>query len=130
MTRSNSTSLAKIGKASTPLFAGEFHHAVTETRNTRIECKSLILSLNKQFSELKTSVDLLSSLLAELRSKNSVILSDLTTLQKRVRTLETTSKNDTKVSQLIYERGKCVCNIVVHGLFDSIETSPFARITP
>lgn len=84
------------------------------------------MSLNKKCSDLKTSVDSLASQIVDLWPKSSVIRSNLTTLQEKVRVLEATSRSDTHLPQQLQEldeRGKCQCNIVVHGLSESSEST-------
>lgn len=134
MTRSNSATATKTSKvtlpAPTPLSAEEFRLAFAEIQNTQKQCKTLCASLNKMFGELKNSVDLLSSQLAEIRSENTVIKSDITTLQERVSSLENASKSDSLLPNLlseISEREKSLFNIVVHGLSESSENSPSSR---
>ncbi|XP_050529713.1 uncharacterized protein LOC126899159 [Daktulosphaira vitifoliae] len=134
ITRSNSATAAKASKATlsapTPLSAEEFRLAFAEIQSTQKQCKTLCASLNKMFSELKNSVDLLSSQLAEIRAENTTIKSDITNLQERISALETASKNDSVLPNLlseISEREKSLFNIVVHGLSESSETSPSSR---
>lgn len=130
--RSNSATskVLKVPPPSAALTAEEFRLAFSEIQNAQKQCKSLCVSLNKMFNELKNSVDAFSSQLAEIRSENTSLKSDITFLQERLSTLESSAKKDTQLPELlneISEREKCLYNIVVHGLPDSLETSPSSR---
>lgn len=86
--------------------------------------------MNKMFSELKISVDSVSSQLAKIHSENSTMKSDITTLQERLSTLESYAKKDIQFPELLNEISEleiCHYNIVVHGLPESLEISPSTR---
>lgn len=82
------------------------------------------------FSEPKNSVYYFSSQLTEIRSERSAMKSDICIFQERFFSLESSSKNDYQLSELlnkILECEKCLYNIVVHSLLESPETSPSSR---
>jgi peptidoglycan hydrolase CwlO-like protein len=103
-TRSASTS--STGKptiasnaSSTPLTSEEFHAVISTIQKTQNDTlahyKSFSSSLNTKLNELKTSVDLLSSQIVQLKSENASLRLDLTALNNKVLALES---NETKTS--------------------------------
>lgn len=141
-TRSTSSASA-TGSAAPPLSADEFRRTIagiTKTQNlTLSQCKNLSISLDSKFNELKTIVDLLTSQMGELRSENASLRADLASLEMRVATLESSATNfsprDNNVNhvpnllQELSEREKSMFNVVVHGLPESTQLLPAARIS-
>jgi len=128
-----------LSSPSALLSSDEFQRAIrdiTKTQNeTLVQCKSLRVSFNSKFDELKASINTITSQLGELRSENATLRVDLTSLERRVTTMESNpmpSDNVNHVSNLLQElsdREKCLSNIVVHGLPESTQLLPAARIS-
>lgn len=112
---------------------------IVKTQNeTLAQCKNLSVSFNSKFEELKASVDSITSQLGELRSETASLRVDLTSLERRVATVESNptnvmpSDNVNHVPNLLQElsdREKCLSNIVVHGLPESTRLLPADRIS-
>jgi len=131
-----------LSSPSALLSSDEFQRAIrdiTKTQNeTLVQCKSLRVFFNSKFDELKASVNTITSQLGELRSENATLRVDLTSLERRVTTMESNpinvipSDNVNHVPNLLQElsdREKCLSNIVVHGLPEFIQLLPAAKIS-
>jgi outer membrane murein-binding lipoprotein Lpp len=99
-----------------------------KTQNeTLAQCKLLCESQNAKFSELRESMDLLSSQVVDLKSENDKLQNNITNLNKRVQALESTStrhlssSTDTvpSILQEITERERCSRNVIIRGIPES-----------
>jgi len=103
---------------------------------TLSHCKALLSSQNKEFSNLKSSVDQLFSQISELRSENN-LLREEASLKNSVANLEsnqsvnsTSLDCDTMPQHLheLTERDKCSYSLIVHVLPESTASLTNTRI--
>jgi len=135
VTRSLSSASTKVTKTQTSslttLSVGNFQKTMAEFQKTQErtleQCKLLSQSQNTKFIELKDSINLLTTWVADLINENGVHHNNIADLNKRVQTLEIASNSHTTpmadiiptLLQEISERDRLSRNIIIRGIPES-----------